>query len=60
MSHLRLAADQGEIIPVATMWDAAVTASGPELNATRPAPIDLFTRAPVTAEQLPDPGMEVF
>ncbi len=56
MPHLRLIADQGEIIPVSAMWDAAVTANGPELDTARPAPVDLFTRAPVTAESIFGPG----
>ena len=60
MPHLRLVADQGEIIPVPAMWDAAVTANGPELDTARPAPVDLFTRAPVTAESIFGPGMEPF
>ena len=60
MPHLRLVADQGEIIPVPAMWDAAVTSNGPELDPARPAPVDLFTRAPVTAESIFGPGMEPF
>lgn len=59
MSHLRLAADGGEILPIKAPWDDHPWVQT-HIDHTRPAPVHLFTRTPLTQEDLPAYGMETF